>query len=59
MGRGGTQAQCRKKEDKHIGIFKLFLHTRDNTMLKFSCTRNTICVHVMYTMATIHAYESL
>ena len=36
----------KKKEDKHIGRFKLFLHIGINTVHEFSCTCNAVCVHV-------------
>ena len=37
-----------------IGRFKLFLHREITTMYKFLCKRNTICVHIAYTVITVH-----
>ena len=38
-----------------IGKFKLSLHRGINTVPKFSCTRNAVCVHVICTVVTVHA----
>lgn len=35
--------------------FKLFLDTGINTVHEFSCTDNVVCVHVTFTVVTVHA----
>ena len=47
MREGGNQAHSRKKKEEHIDRFKLFLHTRINTMHEFSFTCNAVCVHAI------------
>lgn len=44
-----------KKKDKRIGRFKLFLHGGISTLHKCSCMCNAFCVHVTYTVVTMHA----
>ena len=52
----GNQVQRRKNEKKkNIGRFKLFLHGGINTMHKFLCTCNSVCMHVTYMIVTAHA----
>ena len=51
--RRGQPSTGQKKRQTHWQI-KLFLHRGINTLLKFSCTSNTICVHVTCMVLTIH-----
>ena len=53
MNKTRRQPSTRQRKDKHVGRFKLFLHRRINTVHEFSCTRNAVCVHVMYTVLTV------
>ena len=41
----------RTEKDKYVGR----LHREINTMHEYSCTQNTVCVHVTYTVVTVHA----
>ena len=38
-----------------IGRFKLFLHRGINTVHKLLCTHNAVCVHVTFTVVSVHA----
>ena len=46
MRGGGNQVQGREKHEL-IGRFQLVLHRGINALHKFSCTRNTVCMHDM------------
>ena len=41
-----------QKRNTNTGRFKLFLYRGINTMHKFLCTHNAVCVHVTYTVVT-------
>ena len=38
----------------NISRFKLFLHRGIKKVHEFSCMSNVVCVHVTYTVATVH-----
>ena len=42
-----------QNKDKHIG--KFFSHKGINNMHDLSCTWNTVCSHITYTVVTMHA----
>ena len=42
-----TKDRVKKKKDKPIDTFKLFLHRGINTLHEFSCKRNAVCLYIM------------
>ena len=45
----------RQKKDEQIGRFKSFLDRQINSVHEFSGMHNDVCVHVTYTVVTVHA----
>ena len=56
----GMRQPSTGEKKEQIGKFKLFLHRGIDTVHKFACACNAFCVHVTYTIVTVHAiYEGL
>ena len=54
-----TKHRAGEKEE-NIGRFKLFLHRGINSVHKFLCTCNTVCMHITCTVVTVHGiFEGL
>ena len=52
--RSDPSTEQKKRRRKHWQIQIIFTR-RINTVHKFLCTHNAICMHVMYTVVTVHA----
>ena len=51
----GSRRQPNTEQNKKEHRFRLFLQRGINTLHKFSCMYNSVCVHITYTVVTVHA----